>query len=341
MSVTVKAANVWRVLRDVNLEAIRASAEARFVLPLVGDDRDVAEGLRLLLSGDGTVPHPWVFTLAAAEGLPELPLRPIFGVLVAHGRELSPALSATRAQFVRNEIGVITILIADPEPPAVPAVDERARLTAPSLDTRLARDLARTLARLAGPDARLALARQLPPLRPPVLDAVIEETAQANAGYALATGLAETVPVLTAPMNLGDLVVLTKNQLVMSYRLALACGRDGDPRRLIPEILGVLGGGLLFRQLARELIGLVPVLGLVPKVAIAYGGTYAIGRAIAAWALEGHEVSPDTVARFSREGLERGRDVARALTEGMRAATQRSRWEAFRRQIPFARRSRS
>ena len=35
------------------------------------------------------------------------------------------------------------------------------------------------------------------------------------------------MPVLNAPLNLADVVVLTKNQLLMSYRVALAAGKRG------------------------------------------------------------------------------------------------------------------
>jgi hypothetical protein len=75
----------------------------------------------------------------------------------------------------------------------------------------------------------------------------------------------------------------------------------------------VLGGGLLFRQLARQLVGLVPVLGIVPKVAVAYGGTWAIGRAVALWATEGRKLSSGGLKELSREGLARGREVARRM----------------------------
>ena len=162
-------------------------------------------------------------------------------------------------------------------------------------------------------DRRLAFAHQLPPFRRPVFDLTIEQTARANATYSFTTGLAESVPVLTVPLNLGDMVILTKNQLLMSYRLVLASGRDGEPRKLLTEILGVLGGGMLFRQLARQLVGFIPVAGLIPKVAIAYGGTWAIGKAVALWASEGRAVTVDTVRTLSTEGLERGRQLARDL----------------------------
>ena len=225
-------------------------------------------------------------------------------------------------------VGVITVVIGAGEGALSPDEGEVARIAAPSIDSRLARDVGAALMRAAGPDWRLALARQLPPLRRATVGALIEETAQANAGYSLATGLAETVPVLTVPMNLGDIVVLTKNQLLMAYRIALACGMEGDPKKLIPEIAGVLGSGLLLRQLARQMVGFIPILGLVPKVAVAYGGTYAVGRAMEAWTLEGRRSSTATMQRFSQEGLERGRRVAKALTSGARrggaALAQRS-----------------
>ena len=99
--------------------------------------------------------------------------------------------------------------------------------------------------------------------------------------------------MLTAPLNLGDMVVLTKNQLMMCYRLALAAGRDDEPRAMMTEIIGVLGSGVLFRQAARQLVGLIPIAGLLPKVAISYAGTYAIGKAMVAWTTEGKQVTVD------------------------------------------------
>ena len=110
--------------------------------------------------------------------------------------------------------------------------------------------------------------------------------------------------------------MLSKNQLMMSYRIALAAGKTGQPRELIGEIVGVLGGGLLFRQLARQLVGLVPVIGILPKVAVAYGGTWAIGRAVVLWATEGRLLTAAGLRQLSREGLARGRNLARSLRRG-------------------------
>jgi uncharacterized protein (DUF697 family) len=142
---------------------------------------------------------------------------------------------------------------------------------------------------------RLAFARHLITLREPLFTELIEETATTNALYALTTGLAEAVPVLDVPLNLADIVVLTKNQLVMSYRIALASGKKGTPRDLVGEVLGVIGGGFLFRQGARQLVGLIPVAGIVPKVAVAYAGTLAIGKAVVTWAAYGTTLEPGAI----------------------------------------------
>ena len=102
----------------------------------------------------------------------------------------------------------------------------------------------------------------------------------------------------------------------------------------------MLGGGLVFRQLARQLVGLIPVVGIVPKVAVAYGGTYAIGRAVVLWVTEGRAASAETLRTLSREGLQRGRDVARDLNARGRAGVAKAsgRWDRLRSHVPGLRR---
>ena len=45
------------------------------------------------------------------------------------------------------------------------------------------------------------------------------------------------------------------------------------------ELLGVVGAGMGFRAVARELLGVIPIAGWAVKGAIAYAGTRAIGEA--------------------------------------------------------------
>jgi uncharacterized protein (DUF697 family) len=213
---------------------------------------------------------------------------------------------------------------------------EDVRVAVAAWDAGAVDPIAASLLSLYDDDRRLALARQFIPLRRPLFERLITETAAANASFALTTGLAEAVPILTAPLNLGDIVILTKNQLLLGYRIVLAAGRTGEPRALIAEIAGVLGSGFLFRQAARQLVGLIPIAGIVPKVAIAYSGTWAIGRAIVLWVTEGREVTAGSVQRMTREGLDRGRALAEAMVRDARSSggRTRSRWHRLRKYLP-------
>jgi hypothetical protein len=332
-------AAMWRVVRDVDLQGIRERAHARFQVIVAGtDDADVAAVRRLLSGTAGTSPHPWLIAVAPEQGVPA-DATPSIGLLVTRAPELGAALAAVRDGLVKRSVPVLTVEIG-PVPPGAaapaPRPGETLRVQVAAPDAAAQPALVQALARVTPPDVRLAVARQLPPLRVPLMTALIEETARANGTYAFTTGVAEIFPPLTAPLNVGDMVILTKNQLLMSYRIALMAGRDGEPRALLGEIVGVLGGGLFFRQLARQLVGFIPLIGILPKVAIAYGGTWAIGRAMVLWAIEGRELTTDLVRSFSKEGLERGRRLAARLqadARGKRAA-RRERWQRLKSYLP-------
>jgi uncharacterized protein (DUF697 family) len=316
---SLKLQNVWRVLREVDLDAIRRQALAPFDLAIIGPPA-LAERVRAALSPGGAgSPHRFIRVNPPGGG-PTVPTAVILVTLPG-----TPSADVDQTMRYLTTQGVPhALLVADEAGPLEPALGEAAGAVARGLKV----------------EDRLAFGHQLPAFRPPLYDVIIEETASANASFAFTSGLAETVPVLTLPLNLGDMVVLTKNQLLMGYRLVLASGRDGDPKRLIGELLGVLGGGLLFRQLARQLVGLVPVVGIVPKVAIAYGGTWAIGRAVVLWVTTGRVATADAVRSFSSEGLERGKAVARDIVSRGKSgvASASSRWERLRSQLPGLRR---
>jgi uncharacterized protein (DUF697 family) len=322
-------------VRDVDLAAPRAAARAHFSLVLVSETGDDAFRLRTLLSKGLPAPHPWI-ACAAAQDAESLPLdRAFAGVIVAREPDLSPLLDQAAHRITEAGAPLLTMVVGDTSShAAIVRAGERARVTTMLLDDAATDKLGAALVATVSDDRRIALAAQLPLLRPALFSRIIDETARANASFALTTGLAETIPVLSAPLNLGDMVVLTKNQLMMCYRIALAAGRDGEPRALMAEILGVLGGGVLFRQAARSLVGLIPVIGVVPKVAIAYAGTYAIGRAMVLWTVEGKQVTSDLVAKYSRESLDKGRALAERLAGDSGRDSPANRLERLRRYLP-------
>ncbi len=165
------------------------------------------------------------------------------------------------------------------------------------------------------PEEHLALARRFPLFRDAVAQDLVNETARANALYSVGTGLAEAVPGLNIPFNLADLVILTKNQALMVYKLGLALGLATRWQDHVAELGGVVGAGFVWRQIARQLVGLIPVWGIIPKVAVAYAGTYALGEAILYWYKTGRKLPGRELRELYSNALTRGNAIARELTQ--------------------------
>jgi uncharacterized protein (DUF697 family) len=320
--------DMWRVLKEADLNKIRREAERPFQMLLVAEDVGDAERLSALLSSPETTRHPWLVPADPAEVRRAAGTR-MLDLAVALSPTPNPSPALAFAVDALREAKVPVVMVAFGSQSSTVAVawpGEAARAAVTALEPSAVPAVAKALLSAVSPGMRLALARHLVPLREPLFAELIEETAKTNAMYALTTGLAEVVPVLDVPLNVADIVVLTKNQLVMSYRIALASGKKGTPRELVGEVLGVIGAGFLLRQGARQLVGLIPVAGIVPKVAVAYAGTVAIGKAVVAWAAYGAALDPGAIKNFYRQALSRGRQVAQTLVAQARKRAPRRRW---------------
>jgi uncharacterized protein (DUF697 family) len=163
------------------------------------------------------------------------------------------------------------------------------------------------------PDQHLALARSFPLFRFAVTRHLIGESALANASYSLGTGIAEIVPVLDIPFNVADVVILTKNQALMVYKMGLSLGLSPRWQDQLGQLGGVIGAGFLWRQVARQLVGLIPAWGILPKVAVAYAGTYAVGEAVLYWYKTGHKISKQAMREIYSDALARGKEIAQNL----------------------------
>jgi len=132
----------------------------------------------------------------------------------------------------------------------------------------------------------VALARVLPGTREMVVNKVVEDGASLNAGLAMLSAVPSVIPLLgllAPPAALADMVILTKNQLLMVLRVAAAYGKEPSLNKRLPELASVLGAAFGWRSLARELVGFVPGgVGMIVKGMVAYAGTATVGRA-AAW----------------------------------------------------------
>jgi hypothetical protein len=165
-------------------------------------------------------------------------------------------------------------------------------------------------------DIALALARRRPVFRRAVLDRAIQAVACENALFAIATALPDVVPSLVElPWALGewasDTAFLTVNQFRMAFLIAAACGKPVGFGRQKLEILSIGAGAFGWRAIARELGGKIPFGGgLIPKGAIAYAGTYLVGKGLERLHSGQGRLGGSQRKQIYLEGIEHGKAVA-------------------------------
>ena len=165
----------------------------------------------------------------------------------------------------------------------------------------------------------LALGRQFLPFRRPVVERIIHMVSRENALFAIATALPNVVPsLIELPWAFGefasDTAFLTANQVRMAFQIAAACGKDVGLGKQKGAVLTIAAGAFGWRALARELVGHIPLGGgLIPKGAIAYAGTYVVGKGLEY--LHVHDGEPNAAQReqLYQEGLEHGRSFSKTI----------------------------
>jgi uncharacterized protein (DUF697 family) len=166
------------------------------------------------------------------------------------------------------------------------------------------------------PQIALALARNFPAFRRRVANNIIVVTATANAQFALVTGITSAFPLLSLilPVNsLSDMLMLTKNQIMMTLRLAACYGLDINYRTRMKELAPILMNAFGWRAIARELVGAVPVVGFVARAGIAYAGTVTVGRTAMVYYETGENISRAQIKRWYQDALETSRGKIKAL----------------------------
>ncbi len=321
-------ANVWSTIKELDVRDIREQAAQPCRIALVGQaggDRDLL--VQALTHGEQRFPP----RDGAALDVLDIPMtrergsdvsRADLVLLLLHGDaalSYDEFLAYEKVAVLPTPL-LLVVVGGSTLPPAsanVPAPDWVATpaVFLASLDDLIA--VRKTLASAviaALPEAlHLPAARRLPGLRAEVARNLTTTVALSNATFAFTSGIPEMIPVLNLPLNAADMLILTKNQAILAYRIALAMGADSDFSAMIKELLPVIGGGFLWRQLARQLVGLIPGVGLLPKVAVSYAGTYATGIVAWRWYERGELLSRAALQKTLQEALVEGRERARAL----------------------------
>ena len=172
-------------------------------------------------------------------------------------------------------------------------------------------------------DLMLPLARLFYPFRKKASHRIIKAVAKENALFCLATALPDVVPLLSLPWAVGeygsDAVFLTVNQIRMAFLLAAASDRPVGYREQRSEIASIAASSFGWRALARELVGKIPLGGgLIPKAAISWAGTFAVGLSMERLYRVGYGFSRVEREAVYVEAFRHGKEVAGMLLSELR-----------------------
>ncbi len=268
------------LLRGMSLDAIEESVRQPPLMLFVADAPEAADIAGELTGVRGT---PSVHISKTADTPKSLEL---YDVIVVHNPD-----SNSDFLRLRKTAGRMGHLVFD---------------TGPSVDSAALEELRGRIAASVG-DVAVALGRWYPSFRAAATDAVVSDTSNRNAQFALLSNVPAIVPVVGGIVAAGaDTIVLTKNQLTMAIQIAAIYGKPlSDRKQILRDLEPVIGGGFLWRTVAREGASFLPfAAGTIPKVAIAYAGTFATGKAVETYYRVGEVPSKDQVRDYYEQALQ-------------------------------------
>lgn len=323
----------WSILTELDTRPLRDLVQAPFPVAILSSEQADRQWLADALRTD---PFTGKLTLLSPQvTLHQLPLGKNDASWVAQARLVFIPIAAGRGDVAREEQAVAQLLHLNAHLPIVvvqirPGAGKefytpmfnmwqgaREIVVDPEEEEPFSAEFVPVLKTLA-PEQEIQLGYHFPALRPALAKQLVRQTSMTNATYSATTGLAEIVPMLLIPGNMADFVVLTKNQGLMAYKIALLMGNDIGMQEMVGELAGVLGGGFLWRETARRLVGFIPGWGIVPKVAVAYAGTYIIGEATTYWYAYHKQMTAAQMKALYDRAVAEGREKAAGIIAAMK-----------------------
>ena len=277
--------NFMNVVREIDFDDVRDRAEQVPKVLLLSNEEDAARDAAVRLFGDQ--PERYVETRVWTES-DKIDFSRYDVVIVSDPGNTS-LFDRVRKSSARSRNASIFFLRNASESGTAPA-------------DQLRTELMSTMTELAP-----SFGRFFPIFRPAAVKAIVDDSARANAQFALISNIPAVIPILGSFVAVGaDLIVLTKNQVMMSYKIAAAHGRDlHDQTGVIRELAPVVGAGFLWRSIAREATSFLPMAaGTIPKVVIAYAGTFSVGRTIDYYYRFGKKPSKEQLDMYVKHATE-------------------------------------
>ncbi len=308
---------VKMVRKGVDMHGVRAHAQLPFRIVLAGDPAAISRLRAILLAGNEGERLTDAARCLETYSATCAPTRELKAVLFIGAVDQVDGANSLELRALRVPIFSIGIgAVTERAPERIPAAGEVGNygiteLSEESLRVHVFPQLVR-----AAKGVEVALGRRFPALRDIVATKITQDTAKNAVKIAVASGLVDHVPILGialgAVASAGDTVAITGLQIALMMQIEATYGRDPDFRRLW-ELLPIIGGGLGWRTLARELSGFMPVAGVPIKGAIAYAGTIVVGEGISFLIAHGRPMSKEQAAqlyaRTKNDALQAGRNL--------------------------------
>jgi uncharacterized protein (DUF697 family) len=299
----IGAAEVFQRLRgSINVGAVQAGARKPFRFLLCGDPALMSELRSLLLDGQGADDFVAIEAAATLETIDPTAGRRIdtndARCVIFLGRAGDRA--GARLDLLTGLALPVLALIVDPvvavpsgpaQPPAGGKVEDYIVPTI-TLGALQGRFLPHLIECCRG--IEIAVGRRLPALRETVAAKLTRDAALNALKVAGASAVVDHIPLLGvligAVASAGDMMAITGIQMMLMLQIGATYGKDPDFAR-VWELLPIVGGGLGWRALSRELSGFIPVAGVFIKGAIAYAGTVVVGEGARVYFQHGRHMS--------------------------------------------------
>lgn len=272
---------IYQISKEISTDEIKQLAEKPFRIALIGSPQRTREVAEQLLEG-----------LSPAE------------------REVSRNYLLLSENVPAEQVDIVISCGGSEES----IVGEHYCWLLPEHGERVAQRIVRDLPGLA-----VALARRFPLFREAAVEHLMRETSRVNAKIAMLSAIPSVFPpagVLLPSTAVADIVLLTKNQIMLLLKIAAALGLSYHANERLREIVPVVAGAMGWRSLARELVGMAPGgVGVVVKGAIAYAGTYVVGRGAYWFWTRGERLSRQQREQLYRRMLEEAKQMLTAPGE--------------------------